>query len=80
MNRRWSKDEIFREECRRRIRMPLAQRLLEGFINRSETHLPERTDRSFETMAEYRRWSHENLPPHMGFRLTDGPDETGTRQ
>ena len=80
MNRRWNEDEIFRTECRRRMHMPLAQRLAEGFINRSETYLPERTDRSFETMEEYRRWCHENLPPHMGFRLADKRHEKRTRE
>ncbi len=71
MNNRWDKREIFREECRRRMKMPLEQRLFEGFIGRSETYVQERVSRSFATMAEYRLWCHENLPPHLGFRLTD---------
>ena len=62
---------LFREECRRRMAMPLEQRLFEGFINRSETYFPERVSRSFATMAEYRQWCHENLPPHLGFRIAD---------
>ena len=71
MNRRRDKDEIFREECRRRMQMPSEPRLFEGFIGRSETYVQERVSRSFATMAEYRLWCHENLPPHLGFRLSE---------
>ena len=65
-------DESFRAECRRRMALPLAERLFEGFVNRSETRdyeLPQ--SRSFATTAEYRRWCHENLPPHLGYRIVD---------
>ena len=71
MNNRWDKDEIFREECRRRMGMPLEQRLLEGFINRSETYVQEPVCRVFATMAEYRRWCNENRPPHRRFPVIE---------
>ncbi len=76
---RWgldNEDEAFRAECRRRMAMPLEQRLFEGFVNRSETFLPERVNGSFATMAKYRRWCHAHLPPHLGFRMVDDVDDS----
>jgi hypothetical protein len=48
-------------------RRPLEQRMKYAFI---KTHKPVMDDtayRSFETMADYRRWCDENLPSWLGY-------------
>lgn len=48
-------------------RRPLAQRMKYAFIKTYKPVLDDAPYRSFETMAEYRRWCEENLPRWLGY-------------
>lgn len=48
-------------------RRPLAQRFRYAFIHTYKPVLDDAAYRSFDTMAEYRRWCEENLPDWLGY-------------
>ncbi|MEX0612079.1 MAG: hypothetical protein WD738_24500 [Pirellulales bacterium] len=48
-------------------RRPLEQRFRYAFIHTYKPVLDDATYRSFDTMAEYRRWCEENLPSWLGY-------------
>jgi hypothetical protein len=48
-------------------RRPLATRLKYAFVRTYKPVLDDARYRSFESMAEYRRWCEENLPPWLGY-------------
>ena len=48
-------------------RRPLAVRIRYGFIHTYKPVLDDATYRSFETMADYRKWCNENLPDWLGY-------------
>ena len=48
-------------------RRPLKQRLKYAFIKTYKPVLDDEPYRSFESMAEYRRWGRENLPSWLGY-------------
>jgi hypothetical protein len=48
-------------------RRPLELRMKYGFIKTYRPVLDDAKFRSFETMAEYRRWCEKNLPDWLGF-------------
>ncbi|MGA2862982.1 MAG: hypothetical protein ABSF95_00675 [Verrucomicrobiota bacterium] len=48
-------------------RRPLAQRFRYAFVRTYKPVLDEARYRSFESMAEYRRWCEENLPDWLGY-------------
>ena len=46
---------------------PLEQRMKYAFIHTYKPVLDDARYRSFETMAEYRKWCEENLPKWLGY-------------
>jgi hypothetical protein len=62
-------DELFREQCRRQMQRPMADRIRFGFYRTYKPVLDDAPYRSFTTMAEYRQWCHDNLPAYLGYRI-----------
>jgi hypothetical protein len=58
----------FREQCRRQMARPLAQRIKYGFCKMHKPVLDDAEWRAFDTMAEYRAWCIANLPAYLGFQ------------
>ena len=48
-------------------RRPLEQRMRYAFIKTYKPILDDAPYRTFETMADYRRWCEENLPSWLGY-------------
>lgn len=48
-------------------RRPLAMRFRYAFIKTYKPVLDDEPYRSFDTMADYRRWCEENLPDWLGY-------------
>ncbi len=48
-------------------RRPLALRIDYAFIRTPKPVIDDAPYRIFETMADYRRWCRENLPPWLGY-------------
>jgi hypothetical protein len=68
----------WREQCRRQLARPTLARIKYGFAHVHKPVLDEGGSRAFDTMAEYRRWAHESLPPYLGYRLAaahDAPEQ-----
>jgi hypothetical protein len=55
------------EEFQAAARRPLKQRLRYAFIKTYKPVMDDANFRSFDTMAEYRRWCSENLPRWLGY-------------
>lgn len=58
----------FREQCRRQMARPLAQRIKYGFCQMHKPVLDDAEWRVFDTMAEYRAWCAASLPEYLGFK------------
>lgn len=58
----------FRAQCRRQMERSLESRMKYGFCRINRPVLDEPGVRIFASMAEYRRWCAENLPPYLGFQ------------
>lgn len=50
-------------------RRPLELRLRYAFIHTYKPVLDDATYRSFDTMADYRKWCQENLPEWLGYGI-----------
>lgn len=61
--------ENFRAKCRRYLKMSLDERITRGFYKEYKPILDDEPYRSFETMADYRKWADESLPQYLGFKL-----------
>jgi hypothetical protein len=57
----------WREEFEAAAHRPLAQRLKYAFIKTYKPVLDDVPYRSFETLAEYRKWCEEKLPSWLGY-------------
>ena len=57
----------WRAEFDAAARRPLELRLRYAFIRTYKPVLDDATYRSFDTMAEYRKWCEENLPEWLGY-------------
>jgi len=55
------------EEFEAAARRPLRQRFRYAFIKTYRPVLDDAAYRSFDTMADYRRWCEENLPDWLGY-------------
>lgn len=64
----------WREQCRRQLERPTLARIKYGFAWVHKPVLDDGPGRAFDTMAEYRRWCHEQLPSYLGYRLVRPPD------
>jgi hypothetical protein len=58
----------FRDQCRRQMDRPLKLRIKYGFFRGYRPVLDDAPWRSFNTMAEYRRWCERALPEYLGYR------------
>ena len=59
--------ENFREQCRRNLERGVEEHMLYGFNYVYKPVLDDAEWRSFDTMAEYRRWCRANLPTYLGY-------------
>ena len=59
----------WRAQCRRQLARPTLSRIKYGFAWVYKPVLDDAANRAFDSMAEYRRWCHENLPPYLGYRI-----------
>jgi len=59
----------FREQCRRQLARSMDDRIRYGFFKSYKPILDDVRVRSFETMAEYRKWADESLPRYLGYKL-----------
>jgi hypothetical protein len=59
------------EEFQAAARRPLKERLRYAFIKTYKPVMDDEKFRSFDTMAEYRRWCAENLPRWLGYARPD---------
>ncbi len=55
------------EEFEAAARRPLRERFRYAFIKTYKPVMDDADYRSFESMAEYRRWCEENLPDWLGY-------------
>jgi hypothetical protein len=55
------------EEFEAAARRPLEMRMRYAFIRTYKPVLDDASYRSFDSMAEYRRWCEENLPAWLGY-------------
>lgn len=67
--------EDFRTKCRRFLKMSVDERIRRGFFKEYKPILDDVSFRSFETIAEYRKWAHESLPRYLGYRVVNPPAE-----
>ena len=70
----------FKEECKRTIRMSVDDRIRYGFTYEYKPILDDAPWRSFDSMQEYRRWCHENLPKYLGHGMDELDRETLERE
>jgi hypothetical protein len=59
----------FREQCRRQLARSIDDRIRYGFFKSYKPILDDAPVRSFDSMAEYRKWADENLPRYLGYKL-----------
>lgn len=57
----------WRREFEAAARRPLEQRMRYAFIKTYKPVLDDARFRSFDTMADYRKWCEENLPSWLGY-------------
>ena len=70
METKMKKDsDDFKQQCRRQLERSLEQRLKYGFFRQYKPVLDDAPARTFETMAEYRKWADENLPRYLGYKI-----------
>ena len=62
-------DELFREQCRRQMARPLAERIRYGFVCGYRPVLDDAPWRALNSTTEYREWCEKNLPEYLGFKL-----------
>ena len=63
-------------EFERAQRRGLKANIAHGFVKTYKPVLDDGRRRSFDTMAQYRAWCEESLPPWLGYgRAPDGEDE-----
>ena len=57
----------FKKQCERSLRRTVEDRMRYGFNYVYKPVLDDADWRSFNSMAEYRQWCHENLPEYLGY-------------
>ena len=67
--------QLFQEQCERHMKRPVEDRMRFGFYRSYKPVLDDAPYRSFETMAEYREWCHNYLPPYLGYRIVGRENE-----
>ena len=64
----------WRAQCRRQLDRPTLARIKYGFAWVHKPVLDDGPSRAFTSMAEYRRWCHDNLPEYLGYRIVGAHD------
>jgi hypothetical protein len=59
--------EEFKKQCERSLRRSVEERMRYGFNYVYKPVLDDADWRSFDSMAEYRRWCREKLPEYLGY-------------
>lgn len=59
--------EDFKEQCRRSLALSVEDRMRYGFCYVYKPVLDDAPWRSFDSMADYRKWCRENLPEYLGY-------------
>ena len=59
----------FRDQCRRQLKRPLADRIEYGFFRKYKPVLDDVAYRSFDTMKDYREWADRELPRYLGYKI-----------
>ncbi len=62
---------LFQEQCVRHMQRSIEDRLRFGFYRSYKPVLDDAPYRSFETMAEYRKWCDEKLPRYLGYHTLE---------
>lgn len=62
-----SETEQWEEEFRAAMRRPLSIRLRYSFVRTYKPVLDDASYRSFDSMADYRRWCETQLPSWLGY-------------
>ena len=57
----------FKEQCERSLQRSVEDRMRYGFYYVYKPVLDDAPWRSFDSMAEYRKWCRENLPEYLGY-------------
>jgi hypothetical protein len=57
----------FRQQCERSLKRSVEERMRYGFCYVYKPVLDDAPWRSFDSMAEYRKWCRENLPEYLGY-------------
>lgn len=57
----------FQDQCRRSLARSVEDRMRYGFCYVYKPVLDDAPWRSFDSMAEYRKWCRENLPEYLGY-------------
>ncbi len=60
-------DEQFLAQCERQLKRTLDDRIRFGFFRNPEPVRDQGTNRSFDSMQEYRRFCEERYPEHFGY-------------
>lgn len=61
----------WREQCRRQLNRSTMARIKYGFAWVHKPVLDDGPSRTFDSMAAYRLWCHENLPAYLGYRIVE---------
>mgnify|MGYP001616519896 CR=1 FL=1 len=67
------KDTDFAQQCARQLRRSLDERIRFGFFRNPDPVRDLNRNRSFETMAEYRRFCEASYPAYFGYRRGGQP-------
>lgn len=59
--------EDFKEQCRRSLARSVEDRMRYGFCYVYKPVLDDAPWRSFDSMADYRKWCQDNLPDYLGY-------------
>ena len=71
-------DPAWQAEFEAASKRPLALRWRYSFIKTYRPVLDDAEYRSFDTMAEYRKWCEENLPEWLGYGRAEAPADVST--
>jgi hypothetical protein len=63
----WQRDPDAWADFEAAAQRPLEQHIRNSFLKTYRPVMDDAGYRSFDTMAEYRRWCEENLPPWLGY-------------
>jgi hypothetical protein len=63
-----AEEAAWRRQCAQQLERDVLTRIRYGFCHVHKPVLDDQSVRAFPTMAAYRQWSEEALPPYLGYR------------